>query len=75
VICDDALVYFWNCNKGEKWGTYTGLTSLPFTSGTNMVAQWNGHVDSLCPTSGRYAYFDDGDGTFITGSIVVVDLF
>jgi hypothetical protein len=67
-ICEDALVYFWN-NRFEKWGTYTGLMSAPLT---NVVTRWNGSIDSLCPASGRFAYFaDDDDGE----RIVVVDLF
>jgi len=70
-ICEDALVYYWNYRK--KWGTYAGLTSAPFTS---VVTRWDGHVDSLCPASGRFVYCtDDGDGTFINRLIVVVDLF
>ena len=70
-ICEDALVYFWNNRK--TWGAYAGLTSAPFT---NVVTQWDGHVDSLCPTSGRFVYCTtDGDGTFINRLIVVVDLF
>jgi hypothetical protein len=63
MICDDALVYFWNDRKG--WGAFAGLTSAPFT---NVVTRWNGLIDSLCPTSGRYVYCTS-DG------IVVVDLF
>ena len=79
MICDDALVSFWKHTYGSldpEWGAYTGLTSPPFT---DMLMRRNGHVDSLCPTSGRYVYFDDDhdDGSLPvrTGSIVVVDLF
>ena len=64
-ICEDALVYFWN--NGKTWGAYAGLISDPFT---NVVTQWNGHVESLCPTSGRFVYHtSDGDG------ILIADLF
>ena len=63
MICDDAVVYFWNDIKG--WGAYTGLTSAPFT---NVVTRWNGLIDSLCPTSGRCVYFTNDE-------IAVVDLF
>ena len=70
-ICEDALVYFWNNSK--MWGVYTGLKSAPFTF-TNLVTQ-SGHIDSICPASGRYVYRTyDGDGN-IGRSIVVVDLF
>ena len=41
-ICEDALVFFWNDRM--TWGTYTGLTSAPFT---NVVTRWDGNVDSL----------------------------
>ena len=71
-ICEDALVYFWNDSK--TWGVYTGLRSAPFTF-TNIITQWNGYIDSICPASGRYVYRTyDGDGN-IGRSIVVVDLF
>ena len=73
-ICDDTLVYFWDNRK--MWGIYyAGLMSAPFT---DVVARWDGHIDSICPTSGRFVYgidSDDGDGTFIDTRIVVVDLF
>ena len=70
-ICEDALVYFWNNRK--TWGAYAGSTSAPFT---NVVTRWDGHIDSLCPTSGRFVYCtDDGDGTSINRLIIVVDLF
>ena len=69
-VCEDALVYFWNNRlKPQTWRAYTGLTSAPFT---NIVTRWNGHVDSLCPTSGRFVYTDDGYGH--SCRIVVVDL-
>jgi hypothetical protein len=87
-ICDGALVYSWD-NRFEMWGAYTGLTSAPFTSVVktwgaysgstsaplNNVRRWSVH--SLCPTSGRFAYCiaNEGDGSFIGGRIVVVDLF
>ena len=70
MICEDALVYFWNNNR-RTWGAYTGLPSAPFT---NVATRSTGHIDSLCPTSGRFVYCtDDGDGT--NREIVVVDLF
>ena len=31
-------------------GAYAKLTSAPF----NIVMRWNGHVDALCSTSGRF---------------------
>ena len=76
-IRGDALVFFWN--NRETWGTFTGLTSAP---STNVMKRWtrnvSGHrkVKSLCPASGRFAYFEDGDhdGTLFR-RIVVVDLF
>jgi hypothetical protein len=65
-ICEDALVNLWNnsftSNFVNMSGAYTGLTSAPFT---NIVTRWDGEVDSLCPTSGRFVYCtdsDDGDG-------------
>jgi hypothetical protein len=71
LICDDALVYFWNDRK--EWGAYAGLTSAPFT---NVVMRWNGFVDFLCPTSGRFVYgANENDGSFINTGMVVVDLF
>jgi hypothetical protein len=64
-LCEDALVYFWI--NGRTWGAYAGLTSAPCT---NVVTRLNGHINSLCPTSGRFVYHtDDSDG------IAVVDLF
>ena len=78
-ICEDAFVYFWN--NGKTWGAYTGLTSAPFTS---VVTRWNGGVNSLCPTSGRFVSYagnsssgndDDDVGDFDFRKIVVVDLF
>ena len=83
-ICEDALVYFWSNHK--KWGAYAGLISAPFTDSdvvtqwnfgpptsapfVNLVTGWDGHVVSLCPTSGRSIHCpDDSD------RIVVVDLF
>ena len=71
-ICEDALVWFWNNPSRKTWGTYTGLTSTPSPL-TNVVTRWNGQVESLCPTSGRFVYCTD-DG-FIRRRIVVVDLF
>ena len=67
MICEDALVYF--CNHDKTWVAYAGLTSAPFT---NIVTQWNGHIHSLCSTSGRFVYLDHDDGS---KRIVVVDLF
>jgi hypothetical protein len=76
-ICEDALVYFWNNRK--TWGTYTGSTrtSAPFT---NVVTQWvqevqDEHINSLCPTSGRYVYCTNDGDTCINRLINVVDLF
>ena len=66
MICDNALVYFWN-NEKSNWGAYAGLTSPP----TNVVTRWNGCVNSLSPTSGRIVYIDENR----SGTIVVVDLF
>ena len=71
-ICEDALVYFWNNRK--TWGVYAGLISAPFT--TNVLTNWDGHVDSLCPTSGRFVYCTGyGHGTFINTLMVISDLF
>jgi hypothetical protein len=80
-ICDDALVYFWNGSR--TWGTYSGLTSAPFT---NIFAEWTLNrgvsglgcffdVLSLCPASGRFVYFDDCNGCVLDGKTVVVDVF
>jgi hypothetical protein len=72
-ICEGALVYFWKDRR--TWGAHTGLTSAPFT---NVVTQWNGSTDSLCPASGRFVYCTDNrddDEDFITERLVVVDLF
>ena len=67
-ICEDALVFFWNDRM--TWGTYTGLTSAPFT---NVVTRWDGNVDSLCPTSGRFVYCDnDVFGDAINNKIFVL---
>ena len=66
MICDNALIYFWN-NEKSNWGAYAGLTSPP----TNVVTRWNGCVNSLSPTSGRIVYIDENR----SGTIVVVDLF
>ena len=57
MICEDALVYIWNDHMG--WRAYTGLTSAPFT---NVVTRWNGHTDSICPTSGRFVKFTNNRG-------------
>jgi hypothetical protein len=72
MICDDALVYFWNNLK--RWRAYAGFTSAPFTS---LITRWNGYINSLCSTSGRFVYLshsytNDGD---CSSTIVVVDLF
>ena len=67
MICEDALVYF--CNYAKTWLAYAGLTSAPFN---NIVTQWNGRIDSLCSTSGRFVYPDHDDGS---KRIVVFDLF
>ena len=76
-ICDNALIFFWNNPK--MWGTFTGLTSAPFT---NIIARWtlnvSGHVNvkSLCPASGRFVYHDDGaDDGHLFRKMVVADLF
>jgi hypothetical protein len=70
-ICEGAFVCFWK--DRTTWGAYTGLTSAPFT---NVVTRWNGSTDSLCPASGRFVYCtDNGDESFITTRLVVVDLF
>jgi hypothetical protein len=72
-ICEDTLVYFWN-DTSKVWRAYVGSTSAPFKF-SNVVTQWNGHIDSICPASGRYVYRTyDGDGN-IGRSIFVVDLF
>ena len=69
-ICEDALVYFCNYPRKGQWLTYAGLTSAPFT---NVVTQSKGCINSLCPTSGRFAYRD------VTGygreRVAVVDIF
>ena len=71
MVCEDALVYFWNNRK--TWGAYTGLTSAPFT---NVVTRCNGHIDSLCPTSSRFVNrTDDRDETRRRQRIDVIDLF
>ena len=58
TICEDALVYFWSYYpKPQTWGACTGSTSAPFT---NIVTQWKGYVDSLCPTSGRLVHHTVG---------------
>jgi hypothetical protein len=72
-ICEDVLVYFWKNRFNAAWGAYAGLTSAPFT---DVVTRWNGSVDSLCPTSGRFVYYASGGGeSFFNKGIVVVDLF
>jgi hypothetical protein len=68
-ICEDALVYSWNNHK--TWGAYTGLTSAPFTK---VFTRWDGHVISLCPTSGRFVG-RASDGKKKKLKTVVVDLF
>lgn len=85
-ICEDALVYFWyNGHKtgGEYAGsTFVPLTknvtrwkfglvhSAISATFANDDTRWDGHINSLCPTSGKSVYStDDGKG------IVVVDLF
>jgi hypothetical protein len=70
MICDDALVYFWNNRK--TWGSYTGLTSAPFT---NFVTRYNGHIESLCPASGRFVYRTDDRDHDDRRKIGVVDVF
>jgi hypothetical protein len=69
-ICDDALVYFWNGSR--TWGTYTGLTSAPFTK---VFRRWDGEVESLCPASGRYVCRDGVGRNGTSKLVVVVDLF
>ena len=67
-ICDDAVVYFWHNSNWNRWGTYTGLTSAPFT---NIITRLHEQVQvqSLCPSSGRIVYYTDDR------RLVVVDLF
>ena len=74
MICEDVLVYFWDSSKTwaaydspESWVAYAGLTSAPFT---NVVTRWNGDIDSLCSTSGRFAHCILGDM-----GVRIVDLF
>jgi hypothetical protein len=70
MICDDALVYFWN---GRKMGrAYTGLTTAPLT---NFVTRYNGQIESICPTSGRFVYRTDDRDHDNRRKIGVVDLF
>ena len=76
-ICEDALVYFWNlCFDMEFPNSGLILTSsadsAPFT---NVVTQWNGYIESLCPTSGRFVYCTNDDDGDLFNRIVVVDLF
>ena len=69
-VCEDHIVYFWN-NRRKTWGAYAGLTSPPFN---NVVTRWNGKINALCPTSGRFVYStDEGDRSFLR--MVVADLF
>jgi hypothetical protein len=68
MICEDALVYYWNNHK--TWGAYTGLTSAPFT---NVVTRCNGHINYLCPTSGRFVCRTDDEHYGL--GIDLVDLF
>ena len=64
MICEDALVYFWN--NRETWGAYTGLTSAPFT---NVVTRNYGyHIDSLCPASGTSVYSSYASGNIFISS-------
>jgi hypothetical protein len=73
MIYEDALVYCWNDHKG--WGAYAGLTSAPFT---NIVTRWNGHTDSICPTSGRFVNYAKKrrvDGSLQPCRIDIADLF
>jgi hypothetical protein len=74
MICDDALVCFWNDRNdlnSNAWRAYTGLTSAPFT---NVVTRCNGEIDSLCPASGRFVNCTyDSDGNPIR--IDIADLF
>ena len=73
-ICEDTVVYIWN-NPKMTLGACVGLTSTAFDF-TNVVTRLKGvkgHIDSLCPTSGRCVYriFD----CVGSKSIIVVDLF
>ena len=76
-ICEDALVYLRNIPSRKTLGGYAGLilTSAP---SFNVVMQWNGSVESICPASGRFVYWPrcrDGERTFSRSRIVVIDLF
>ena len=76
-ICENALVYLLNTpsRTSRTSGEYTGLilTSAP---SSNVLMRWNGPVESLCPTSGRFVYWPhrrDEDSS--SSGIVIVDLF
>ena len=76
-ICEDALVYLRNIPSRKTLGGYAGLilTSAP---SFNVVMQWNGSVESICPASGKFVYWPrcrDGERTFSRSRIVVIDLF
>jgi hypothetical protein len=71
-VCDDALVYSWYNRAKWQWGTYTGLTSAPFTK---VFRRWDGEVKSLCPASGRYVCRDGVGRNGTSKLVVVVDLF
>jgi hypothetical protein len=67
-ICEDSFVYLRNnLNSTSTEHAASILTSAP---SSNVVMQWDGHVDSLCPTSGRSVYWAHWGRR-----IVVVDLF
>ena len=72
-IYEDALVYL--LNTPSRTSRYTGLilTSAP---SSNIVMLWNGAVEFLCPTSGRFVYWPhrrDEDSS--SSGISIVDLF
>ena len=76
-ICEDALVYLLNTpsRSSRIKGGYTELilTSAP---SSNIFMLWNGPVESLCPTSGRFVYWPhrrDEDSS--SSGIGIVDLF
>ena len=68
-ICEDYLVCIWDDHDDTTWGAYAGLTSAP---STKVIAQMDGCVESLCPTSGRFVYRDNDEKLF---RMVVGDLF
>lgn len=60
-LCEDTLVSFWNNSENLKCGIFSGFTSAQFSRDVGVRHWLARDCHYLCPASGRFVYFGNGD--------------